>query len=121
MIVGPTIYTDSWSFSIREVSDAEKYQILIGFAVQESESFGLQIQEREEKSMRKRLLSMVVFLCVLLTLGSVPVKATAEDEAKTVDVMFLHDPHSHLNEFSTVEEGEAQTLGGFAKFKTLIN
>ena len=95
--------------------------MLIRFAVQESESFGLQIQEREEKSMRKRLLSLAVFLCVLLTLGSVPVKATAEDEAKTVDVMFLHDTHSHLNEFSTVEEGEAQTLGGFAKIKTLIN
>ena len=71
--------------------------------------------------MRKRLFGLVISLCALLTLGSVPVKATAEDEAKTVDVMFLHDTHSHLNEFSTVEDGEAQILGGFAKIKTLIN
>lgn len=71
--------------------------------------------------MRKRLFRLVISLCALFTLGSVPVKATAEDEAKTVDVMFLHDTHSHLNEFSTVEDGEAQILGGFAKIKTLIN
>ena len=38
----------------------------------------------------------------------------------TVDVMFLHDTHSHLNEFATVEDGESQILGGFAKIKTLI-
>ena len=42
-------------------------------------------------------------------------------EEKTVDVMFLHDTHSHLNAFETVEEGEAQNLGGFARIKTLIN
>ena len=35
--------------------------------------------------------------------------------------MFLHDTHSHLNPFATVEDGETQTLGGFAKIKTLIN
>ena len=35
--------------------------------------------------------------------------------------MFLHDTHSHLNEFATVEDRKTQTLGGFAKIKTLIN
>ena len=28
------------------------------------------------------------------------------DEAKSVDIMFLHDTHSHLNPFATVEDGE---------------
>ena len=45
----------------------------------------------------------------------------AAEEAKTLDVMFLHDTHSHLNEFATVEDGKTQVLGGFAKIKTLIN
>lgn len=45
----------------------------------------------------------------------------ASTNKKSVDVMFLHDTHSHLNEFATVEEGKTQTLGGFAKIKTLIN
>ena len=38
-----------------------------------------------------------------------------------MDVMFFHDTHSHLNEFSTVENGKSQMMGGFAKIKTLIN
>lgn len=45
----------------------------------------------------------------------------AEENVKTVDVMFLHDTHSHLNEFSTVEDGKSQIMGGFSKIKTLIN
>ena len=42
-------------------------------------------------------------------------------ENKQLDVMFLHDTHSHLNEFATVENGRSQMMGGFAKIKTLIN
>ena len=42
-------------------------------------------------------------------------------ETKQLDVMFFHDTHSHLNEFSTVENGKSQMMGGFAKIKTLIN
>ena len=59
---------------------------------------------------------------LILTLsGSLAMAGEAWTEEKTVDVMFLHDTHSHLNEFNTVEDGEAQTLGGFARIKTLIN
>ena len=47
--------------------------------------------------------------------------AEAGESSKALDVMFLHDTHSHLNEFATVEDGESQILGGFAKLKTLIN
>ena len=45
---------------------------------------------------------------------------SAAEEAKQVDIMFLHDTHSHLNEFTTVENGQSQIMGGFAKIKTLI-
>lgn len=40
---------------------------------------------------------------------------------KTVDILFFHDTHSHLDSFSTIVAGEAVTVGGFARIKTLIN
>ncbi len=70
----------------------------------------------------KRIISAV--LAVVMTCTLCVCSVLAEDskgEGKKVDVMFLHDTHSHLNEFATVEEGKSQTLGGFAKIKTLIN
>ena len=71
--------------------------------------------------MKKKLLSigLVVGMLVLGIFGYQSV--SAEEEKKSVDIMFLHDTHSHLNAFATVEDGETQVLGGFAKIKTLIN
>ena len=69
--------------------------------------------------MKKKILLSSLLVCLLALIGVFFV--TASSEAKTVDVMFLHDTHSHLNEFATVEDGKTQTLGGFAKIKTLIN
>ena len=60
-------------------------------------------------------------ILTLLFVGGYSKSVEAATESKTVDVMFLHDTHSHLNEFATVEDGEPQVLGGFAKIKTLIN
>lgn len=40
---------------------------------------------------------------------------------KSVDIMFFHDTHSHLDSFSTIVDDEAVTVGGFARIKTLIN
>lgn len=62
------------------------------------------------------LLALTLFFSVFVNEN-----ASAATEAKTVDVMFLHDTHSHVNEFATVENGESRLLGGFAKIKTLIN
>ena len=70
--------------------------------------------------MKKKLLTSLM-ICALLFAGLFSGQVSAEKEAKSVDVMFLHDTHSHLNEFATVEDGESQVLGGFAKIKTLIN
>ena len=63
------------------------------------------------------MLIMGLLMGSLLTMGN----ALAAASPQTVDIMFLHDTHSHLNEFATVENGESQMLGGFAKIKTLIN
>ena len=67
---------------------------------------------------RKISVSIVLFLVLLVT-GVYFVNAGTGE--KKVDVMFLHDTHSHLNEFATVEDGKSQILGGFARLKTLIN
>ena len=40
---------------------------------------------------------------------------------KSVDIMFFHDTHSHLDSFSTIVDDEAVSVGGFARIKTLIN
>lgn len=64
----------------------------------------------------------IIFLSALLIFCcQFGINTEASDSAKQVDVMFLHDTHSHLNEFTTVENGQSQTLSGFAKIKTLID
>ena len=69
--------------------------------------------------MKKRTILSAVIIFLLAMIGVLG--AAASSDTKKVDVMFLHDTHSHLNPFATVEDGETQTLGGFAKIKTLIN
>ncbi len=71
--------------------------------------------------MGKKFRKSGLLLAVMLILSIFCLPAAAEENAKTVDVLFLHDTHSHLNEFPTVEDGESQMMGGFAKIKTLIN
>lgn len=70
--------------------------------------------------MKKRILTTMILMITLLS-SIFMVHGETKTADKSVDVMFLHDTHSHLNEFLTVEEGESQILGGFAKIKTLIN
>lgn len=70
--------------------------------------------------MKKKLLVSCLLAASLVVTGLCGIHAAAT-ENKKVDVMFLHDTHSHVNEFATVEDGKSQTLGGFAKIKTLIN
>ena len=69
--------------------------------------------------MEKRIILSSLLVFLLATAGVFCLAANSS--TKKLDVMFLHDTHSHLNEFATVEDGETQTLGGFAKIKTLIN
>ena len=68
--------------------------------------------------MKKRLWFSGILMAILLVAGTVFVNASKAP--KKVDVMFLHDTHSHLNPFATVEDGKSQVLGGFSRIKTLI-
>lgn len=81
---------------------------------------------------KKRLIKLTVcFLTIfLLAAQSMPAtvltaagaSATASTAAgKQVDVLFLHDTHSHLDSFLTMEDEEVELAGGFAHIKTLIN
>ncbi|MCM1058612.1 MAG: 5'-nucleotidase C-terminal domain-containing protein [Firmicutes bacterium] len=38
-----------------------------------------------------------------------------------MDILFLHDTHSHLESFVTMQNGDTATVGGFPQIKTLIN
>ena len=67
----------------------------------------------------KKKVAVSVFVGMVL-LFAITCVAIAGTNKKNVDIMFLHDTHSHLNPFATVEEGKSQVLGGFAKIKTLI-
>ena len=71
--------------------------------------------------MKKKLLKAGAACLMLLALGIFGVCSLAKEPGKSLDVLFVHDTHSHLNEFATVENGESQIMGGFAKIKTLIN
>ena len=62
-----------------------------------------------------------VFLMMLLVIGAFSRNISAEAQGKSLDIMFVHDTHSHLNPFATVEDGKSQVMGGFARLKTLIN
>ena len=80
----------------------------------------IQIRYRVRKKMKKKFLAGLA-ICMMFLSGVFSGHAFAAEEAKHVEVMFLHDTHSHLNAFATVENGESQVLGGFARIKTLIN
>lgn len=40
---------------------------------------------------------------------------------KEIDLLFLHDTHSHLESFVTLQDGQAAVAGGFPRIKTLIH
>ena len=72
---------------------------------------------------KKRILTglLAAALVVPLFAGGAQTAAAAEAAGKTLDVVFTHDTHSHLNSFSTVIDGESTEVGGFARIKTVID
>lgn len=72
--------------------------------------------------MRKECTALA--LAGVLLLAAVPCAwpVCAQDAAPgtTVDIVFTHDTHSHLNTFTTVVDGLETDLGGFARMNTLI-
>lgn len=78
----------------------------------------------KKRPLLHRALALVGAL--LLTFSSVPsipslAESPAENTGKEMDILFLHDTHSHLESFLTVLNGETSEVGGFASIKTLIN
>ena len=69
--------------------------------------------------MRKRIITtLIAFMLLLPMVLTTSVKA---DESKSIDVMFIHDFHSHMENFPSVEDGKTVMLGGVPQLKTLIN
>ena len=79
------------------------------------------IEKTEDNNMKKKLFACAIGFLMLLTIAIPQINASAEQTGNKVDIMFLHDTHSHLNSFTTVEGTETVTMGGFARIKTLIN
>lgn len=71
------------------------------------------------KNKIKRIIIWILIIGMVLS-TLIPLAVQGEEAVQEVDVMFLHDTHSHLNEFATVEDGETVTVGGFSRIKTLI-
>ena len=72
--------------------------------------------------MRKKAKVFVVALAVMFLLpvfSQICVKAEQEN-TKALEVMFIHDLHSHMENFASVEDGETVYLGGIPQIKTLI-
>lgn len=67
---------------------------------------------------RKKLIAVILAVTAVLVL-MLPQKVHAEEESKQLDLLFLHDMHSHLNTFTTVEEGKTVQLGGLSRMMTL--
>lgn len=60
------------------------------------------------------LLSGVLFS----TAKAEPALSCTDEE---IDLLFLHDTHSHLESFVTLQDGQAAVVGGFPRIKTLIH
>lgn len=78
-------------------------------------------EKTEDNNMKKKLFASVLGLLMFFAIAIPQTNAAADQTGNKVDIMFLHDTHSHLNAFTTVEGNESVTMGGFARIKTLIN
>ena len=70
-------------------------------------------------NVRKKLLAAVLILVMAVTI-IIPNFVTAAENPKTLDVLFMHDMHSHLNPFTVMENGEAVQVGGLSRMMTLV-
>ena len=73
--------------------------------------------------MKQFFRSAALCLAAVLLLAGISVTAIADETypPKSVDILFFHDTHSHLDSFSTNMDGKEISVGGFARIKSLIN
>lgn len=69
-------------------------------------------------NLKKKLMAAVLTLATVVAIA-LPSLASATEEPKTLDLLFMHDMHSHLNSFTTMENGEAVQVGGLSRMMTL--
>ena len=69
--------------------------------------------------LKKKLLAAIFALAAVLFFAIPGLVTAAEEEPKTLDLLFIHDMHSHLNTFTTMEDGEAVQVGGLSRMMTL--
>lgn len=63
-------------------------------------------------------------LAVILLLSGIIfniAKGESAPSGREIDLLFLHDTHSHLESFVTLQDGQSAAVGGFPRIKTLIN
>jgi len=70
-------------------------------------------------NLKKKLLAAALTLVMTLSV-TIPGLATATEEPKTLDLLFMHDMHSHLNPFTVMQDGEAVQGGGLSRMMTLV-
>ncbi len=70
--------------------------------------------------MKHLVSSLALSVSLALSLPAAPLQAEAAQSGKVLDLFFLHDTHSHLDSFVTVEDGGTVTQGGFSRIQTLI-
>lgn len=70
---------------------------------------------------RLRYIALFLMFSLILQVPCLSVHAAEQTDTQTADILFLHDTHSHLNSFLTVQDGQSAEVGGFASIKTLIN
>lgn len=72
---------------------------------------------RKQKQVLALLLATACLLPQAVSGGSL----LAAETPKQLDVVFMHDTHSHLNSFTTVTESGTEEVGGFSRMKTIID
>ena len=73
------------------------------------------------QKIRAKLQALLLAACMGVCSLQVTTASAAEEKPKSVDIVFTHDTHSHLNSFRTVVDGENVEAGGFARIKTVID
>lgn len=58
------------------------------------------------QKIRAKLQALLLAACMGVCSLQVTTASAAEEKPKSVDIVFTHDTHSHLNSFRTVVDGE---------------
>lgn len=69
------------------------------------------------RKIRKSALQLCLMILFAVLLGTT---AFAQENTKTIDMMFTHDLHSHMDTFATVIDDKSVEVGGLARINTLI-